>query len=235
MSVSTTTAKISEIFSSVQGEGLYAGVRQVFVRFFECNIHCVWCDTPASIGDTARHYKEMSLDEVFARIKQLWKENNHSVSLTGGEPMLQTPFIKNLIPLLKKENMPVYLETNGIFHEELKEIVDDIDYIAMDIKMPSSAKTEPFWEEHEKFLKIAARTDVFIKAVVSGDTDREDVVHAVELVQRATPETILILQPNTYELKNGVMKKCLEFHDYALTRLPRTRLMPQMHKFMKIA
>jgi len=228
------TAKIMEMFSSVQGEGPYAGVRQVFVRFFECNIHCVWCDTPASIGDTARNYQTMTLDEVFANIKRLWR-NDHSVSLTGGEPMVQTPFLKELITRLKENGMPVYLETNGIFHEELPQIVDDVNYIAMDIKMPSSAKTKSFWDEHEAFLKTAVRTNVFIKAVVSSDTDKEDVVRTVELVKRAAPQILLILQPNTYELRNGVMKKCLEFHEYALTQLPQTRIMPQMHKFMRIS
>ena len=45
-----TKANILEVFQSIQGEGKYAGVKQVFVRFFECNMHCVWCDTPHSIG-----------------------------------------------------------------------------------------------------------------------------------------------------------------------------------------
>ena len=46
-------ANISEIFQSIQGEGKYAGASQVFVRFFECNMHCAWCDTPHAIGDTS--------------------------------------------------------------------------------------------------------------------------------------------------------------------------------------
>ena len=117
-------AKIIEIFQSIQGEGKYAGTRQVFVRFFECNMHCVWCDTPHSIGDTTRHYKEFSVEEIIARVSSLW-ENCHSVSLTGGEPLLQTEFIKTLLPFFREKQMPVHLDTNGIFYKELGEIIDN--------------------------------------------------------------------------------------------------------------
>lgn len=226
-------AKILEIFQSIQGEGKFAGVRQVFVRFFECNMHCVWCDTPASIGDTTRNYKEFSLEEVFQQIQKQWRDC-HSVSLTGGEPLLQKDFIKELLPLMKKARMLAYLETNGILPESLEDIVDDLDIIAMDIKMPSSTKQKSYWKEHEKFLKIALAKDVFIKAVVSGDTEKSDMIKTIELVSNIDPTLHFIIQPNTFELKNGVMKKCLEFHDYSLKYLPNARVMPQMHKFMRI-
>ncbi|HEX7627465.1 MAG TPA: 7-carboxy-7-deazaguanine synthase QueE, partial [Candidatus Methanoperedens sp.] len=39
-------AYINEIFNSIQGEGPYAGMRQVFVRFEKCQLHCAYCDTP---------------------------------------------------------------------------------------------------------------------------------------------------------------------------------------------
>ncbi len=226
-------AKILEIFQSIQGEGKYAGVRQVFVRFFECNMHCDWCDTPASIGDTSRNYKELTLAEVGKQIQSLG-QNCHSVSLTGGEPLLQTDFIKELLPLLKKAKLPAYLDTNGTLPEALKSIIDGIDTIAMDIKLPSSTKQKAYWKEHEQFLRIAKRKDVFIKTVVSSDTDLSDVERAVSLTAKIDPQIVFILQPNTYELQNGVVKKCLEFHDYCLKYLPNARVVPQMHKFMKV-
>lgn len=227
------TAKISEIFYSLQGEGKYVGTPQVFVRFFECHMHCVWCDTPASIGDTTRHFKEMTLREVFAAIDSLW-QNCHAVSLTGGEPLLQALFIQQLAPLLKKAAMPLYLETSGVLFSELKRVIDDIDIIAMDLKLPSSTKCRPYWQEHEEFLKISRAKEIFIKIVISSETKKEDIVQAVDLIAGIDPEILLILQPNTYDLKNGVLHLCQEFQQYCLFYLPHTRILPQVHKFLKI-
>jgi len=94
-------AKITEVFSSVQGEGKFVGLSQVFVRFFECHMHCVWCDTPHSIGDTTRKFDRYSVDELYGKINELW-DNCHSVSLTGGEPLLHIAFLKELLPKGKK-------------------------------------------------------------------------------------------------------------------------------------
>ena len=226
-------AKILEIFSSIQGEGKYAGVKQVFVRFFECNMHCVWCDTPASIGDTSRNFQEMDLQEVYSRIEQSWRDD-HSVSLTGGEPLLQKDFIKSLLPVLKFKKMPTYLETNGTLPNELEEIIDDIDIVAMDIKLPSSTQCRSYWKEHKEFLKIALKKDVFIKTVISSETDEADILQSIDLVAEIDPGVLFILQPNTYDLGNGVVKKCLLYQGSCLKRLNNVRIMPQMHKFMKI-
>lgn len=130
--------------------------------------------------------------------------------------------------------MRAYLETNGILPEALEDIIADIDIIAMDIKMPSSTKQKSYWKEHEEFLKIALGKEVFLKAVVSADTQMADMRKAVDLVVQRDPTLDFIIQPNTFELKNGVMKKCLEFHDYSLKYLPNARVMPQMHKVMRI-
>ena len=79
-------AKITEIFSSIQGEGPYVGIKQVFVRFFGCNTKCVWCDTQKS------SFKEYSIKEAASKIRLL-SAYSHSVSFTGGEPLLYKDFI----------------------------------------------------------------------------------------------------------------------------------------------
>src|SRR5271167_2974789 len=105
-------AKILEIFRSIQGEGKYVGASQVFVRFFECNMHCVWCDTPASIGDGKREYQELDLKQVSGQVNALY-DNAHSVSITGGEPLLQKDFLKSFCHGLHREGKKIYLDSNG--------------------------------------------------------------------------------------------------------------------------
>ena len=226
-------AKILEIFRSIQGEGRYVGVDQVFVRFFECNMHCVWCDTPHSIGDTTRRFDEFTVDELWQKISELW-DHCHSISLTGGEPLMQKDFIKTLLPKLKKANVRSYLETNGIFYNELADLIEDIDIIAMDIKLPSSTKCRPYWEEHERFLKIAHEKEVFVKTVISSETEVNDVMYAVNLVADIDPQTLFILQPNYFDQPNVLMNKCLEYQKACSMRLNNVRILPQVHKFMKV-
>jgi len=226
-------AKILEIFRSVQGEGKYAGVDQVFVRFFECNMHCVWCDTPHSIGDGKRDYQKMDTEDVFHQIFQLW-DNCHSVSFTGGEPLLQKDRIKELLPRLKEKGMKSYLDTNGTLSSELNDIIGDIDIIAMDIKLPSSTKQRGFWDEHKEFLKISCQKEVFIKTVITSDTQKEEILKAADLVAAVDPDIFFYLQPNWFEIKNGAIEQCLSFQKDCDGILNNVRVLPQIHKIMKV-
>jgi organic radical activating enzyme len=226
-------AKILEIFHSIQGEGKYAGVPQVFVRFFECNMHCVWCDTPASIGDGKREYKELSLEDTLAQVNDLY-DNAHSVSITGGEPLLQKDFLKDFCRALHGQGKKVYLDTNGTLPEALAEIIKDIDIIAMDIKLPSSTKQRAFWAEHKEFLKIAKRKEVFVKVVISLNTKKEEIVKAAKLVASIDPAILFILQPNYLDMKKGVIEQCAGHQKSCAKILKDVRILPQVHKFMKM-
>jgi len=226
-------AKISEIFFSIQGEGPYAGVPQVFVRFFECNMHCAWCDTPASIGDGKHEFKEFSAGDLLDRVDSLG-EDCHSVSITGGEPLLQADFLKSFCRSLQGHGRKVYLDTNGTLPQALEALINDIDIIAMDIKLPSSTGQKAFWSAHSKFLKIARRREVFIKAVISLNTRPDEVLKAARLVAEIDPKILLILQPNYLDMKKGVIDECLKHQKVCAKILKDVRILPQMHKFMKL-
>ena len=226
-------AKILEIFRSIQGEGRYAGAPQVFVRFFECNMHCVWCDTPASIGDGKREYKEFRLEDALARVKVLY-DNAHSVSITGGEPLLQKDFLKGFCHALHQGGKKIYLDTNGTLPHALQEIIRDIDIIAMDIKLPSSTQQKAFWGEHKEFLKVAQRKEVFVKAVISLNTRLDDIIKAAKLVAHINPEILFILQPNYLDMKKGIIEQCVGHQKLCAKILKDVRILPQVHKFMKL-
>jgi len=225
-------AKISEVFRSIQGEGPFTGTPQVFVRFYDCNLNCAWCDTPHA-KEGGGQCTEYSAAELFEIIKPLCKQCSW-VSLTGGEPLLHKNFLKELLPLLKKANVQTYLETNGVLHRELGEVLQWIDCIAMDIKVPSSTKSRALWDEHHAFLKAVNNREMFTKVVVTSDTSDDDMVRAAQLVAGYDKGRTFVLQPNYFELHNGVTKKCLHFQNICLQYLHDVRVMPQAHKIMKL-
>src|SRR5262245_39591884 len=92
---------VSEIYSSLQGEGPYAGERQIFVRLAGCPLRCTYCDTPQSL--VARGHPVMATDQVLKRLKELRKTSGaKTVSITGGEPLAQSLFVGELARAAKK-------------------------------------------------------------------------------------------------------------------------------------
>lgn len=228
-------AEIVDIFSSVQGEGIFLGARQIFVRFKRCNLACAFCDEPRD--HASRLYSPAELIEEIRSLEQ-GKSMHHSVSLTGGEPLLYTDFLKAFLPLLKKENLKAYLETNGTLPQELGEVIDLVDIVAMDIKLPSSTLERPFWDRHGDFLKIACRKKVFVKAIVTPETTREDIEKAAEVVNSVAKHIPLILQPATpmkASDKAVPRDRLLEFMEIGIkNHLENIRVIPQVHKLIGV-
>jgi organic radical activating enzyme len=228
------TADISDIFSSIQGEGPYMGTKQIFIRFAGCNMNCVYCDENILVKSN-----KLTAAGILEKINNLIKLKgpHNSVSITGGEPLCSVDFLKVLLPELKQKGLSVYLETNGTLPDALKNIIEYVDIIAMDIKMPSSTKDSEFWNEHMEFLRAARSKRIFIKAVITGETDFDEVKRTVDLIYRIDPSIEFIFQPATESIgiDLAALKKIRhEFMDYALTKLQKVRIIPQMHKIWGI-
>jgi 7-carboxy-7-deazaguanine synthase len=97
--------RIAEIFHSIQGEGLLAGVPSVFVRTSGCNLRCHWCDTP--YASWKPEGPEMSVEEIQKKVLG-W--NCRHVVLTGGEPMI-APDLPALAAALRKAGKHITIET----------------------------------------------------------------------------------------------------------------------------
>ena len=220
-------AKISEVFKSIQGEGVYQGIEQVFVRFFGCNLKCRFCDTKLSF------YKELTVEQALQEIES-FGTGFHSVSLTGGEPLLQVDFLKSLLKELKKRNVIIYLETNGVLYNEFRKIVDYIDIVAMDFKLPSSTGLDDFYLEHTKFLKLGLSKDIFVKAVITKSSELIDLKRTVEILLKFKKNIPLILQPNYFEWDEILKEKIENFKSYCLEYLSDVRVIPQLHKILGI-
>lgn len=220
-------AKIAEVFESVQGEGIYLGEKQIFVRFFNCNLSCRYCDTRLD------RFIEYNPDELFEEIK-LYRDKYHSVSFTGGEPLLHKDFLKEIIGLTSKHGHRHYLETNGTLFFELEEIIDNIDIVAMDLKFPSSTGMGNLWNMHRKFLKVAVKKEVFLKAIVCLSTLEDDLRQGLDLIKEVSPSSILVLQPNSYENQKVLGEKLNNFRRIANDAGVVTCVIPQIHKVMGI-
>lgn len=218
-------AKIAEIFESVQGEGLYLGEKQIFVRFFNCNLSCTYCDTKLD------RFMEYEPGELFEEIK-LYRDKYHSVSFTGGEPLLHTDFLKEVLALTSEHGHKHYLETNGTLSFELEEVIDRIDIVAMDLKFPSSSGMGNLWNMHRKFLKVAVKKEVFLKAIICQATQEEDLTEAIGLIREVSPSSVLVLQPNSYENQLVLREKLARFKEIANQNKVTTCVIPQIHKIM---
>lgn len=234
---------LSEIFSSVQGEGPYVGCRHLFIRFAGCNLSCRYCDTPRGeppgcrvevkpgTGSFVTIPNPLTPEEVAVLISGVDLGKYHAVSLTGGEPLLYPDFLRELIPLLRGARRGIYLETNGTLFGALESLLHLVDVIAMDVKLPSATGMQPLWEEHGRFLKAARKKEVFLKAVVVKGTPLDEVAVAAGMAEAAGVP--LILQPVTAGEPGRLPApgELLWLQSKALEVARDVRVIPQVHRF----
>ncbi|MBN1872584.1 MAG: 7-carboxy-7-deazaguanine synthase QueE [Candidatus Omnitrophica bacterium] len=227
-------AKIAEVFSSIQGEGPYLGIRQIFVRFVGCNMRCAYCDTETDSSATS-----ITASHLIKNVMYLEKKHgpHHSVSITGGEPLLHAGFLGYFLPALKKQNFKIYLETNGTLTKELKGIIHYIDIISMDVKLPSSTRGKGLWGSHRDFLRTAIGKDIFVKTIVTKKTSNSDVRKARDLVNSIDKNVTFIIQPQGIgdRGESDIPRKRLLFYsDLARKTLNDVRIIPQTHKILNL-
>ncbi len=247
--MSDKSADLIELFSSIQGEGLLVGLRQAFVRFSGCNLACAYCDTESTTPSHSCQLERtpgrrdfltidnpVPLERVISLLRgwqKGWPGIHHSVSITGGEPLLNHEVLLEWLPRLR-DIFPICLETNGVLPKALEQLISHVDYVSMDIKLPSACGSETLWTQHRDFLRIASRKDVFVKTVVDSTTEDWEIVRTCEIISEIAREIPLILQPVTG--KDGSVGisalKLLELQETASGFLKEVRVIPQTHKFI---
>src|SRR6186997_1453110 len=96
---------ISEIFHSIQGEGVLVGVPSVFIRTSGCNLRCTWCDTP--YASWKPEGAEMGTAEILAKVREFGARH---VVVTGGEPMIAKG-MPELLAALRADGRHLTIET----------------------------------------------------------------------------------------------------------------------------
>lgn len=171
--------EINEIFYSLQGEGKWTGLPNIFIRTSGCNLRCSFCDTTYAYDDG----KEMSIDKILSQIS---KYPCKYICITGGEPLLQNETLE-LIDVLLKRNYKICLETNGSINIEKLSNKKSL-IISLDIKCPSSNMHEKNYFKNISLL----RKDDQLKFVIK---DNNDYNYAKKIVNKYKPTCMVFFQP----------------------------------------
>jgi organic radical activating enzyme len=230
-------APIMEVFSSIQGEGLLIGRRQIFVRFAGCNLDCSYCDTAESRNSSAG--RETTIDELQKKIESILTPDFHSISFTGGEPLLQADFIKKF---LEKNKYKSLLETNGSLPEEVKKLANLISHASVDIKLPehfSGDNKDDLIEREIDSLNIliSRRVKVYCKVVMLPTTKVDTIGHVAKTIKENISDpsrVVMVLQPASpldywvqHTPKLFKMSEKVGEHLNVLT-------IPQVHKLLEV-
>lgn len=132
--------KITEIFHSIQGEALQAGLPTAFIRLTGCPLRCVYCDSEyAFYGGKWVHF-----DDILAEVRRY---DTPYVCVTGGEPLAQKR-CPELLTLLCDEGFEVSLETSGAVDISA---ADRRVSRVMDLKTPASGEVlKNLWSNLEE-------------------------------------------------------------------------------------
>jgi 7-carboxy-7-deazaguanine synthase len=172
--------KIAEIFYSIQGEGLLAGVPSVFVRTSGCNLRCTWCDTPYTSWKPEG--EDRALDDILAEVR---RHRPTHVVVTGGEPML-TEDIVPLTKCLRETDLHVTIETAGTVYQPVV-----CDLMSISPKLANSTprqREEGRWAaQHERlryrpdiWKRLMAENPYQLKFVVCTPEDLEEIHQIIE-------------------------------------------------------
>ncbi len=238
-------ANLYEVFTSIQGEGLFVGRTQLFVRFTGCNLRCTYCDTETALSPQTFAFFEkepflsnfvkiknpVSVSKLVSFIKKTLNKlpSIHSITFTGGEPLLYGDYIKEVLIELDNEK-PIHLETNGTMPECLEHLIGYVNFVSMDFK-PEFFHKKHFVEKQLKFLKISSQKDCQVKVVVTSSLKEKDFEKVINLVHLVNNDIPLILQPNTKEM-GFITEKILKCYKVAVRKLSNVLIIPQVHTFL---
>lgn len=208
---------VAEKFVSINGEGSRAGELAVFVRFRKCNLNCSYCDTRWANTDNAEA-EMMSAESIAEYVRSTGVKN---VTLTGGEPLLQSD-LYSLIELLMEQGNSVEIETNGsISIAELSQ-KKYRPLFTLDYKLPGSNMEFAMMTDNYKYLD---KSDV-VKFVAGSVADLERTAQIIKSFD-LTNKCLVYISPvfssiEPSEIVGFMRENCLN----------NVKLQLQLHKFI---
>ena len=134
-------APILEVFASYQGEGLFVGEPETFLRLAGCPLRCRYCDTAHSwvVGEDAEHLTPFG---AMVRVAEVELDALRPIAVTGGEPLLWPDFLLGLADVAG--DRPLRLETAGHDLDALERVLGRFDHLSLDLKLAADL-APPTW------------------------------------------------------------------------------------------
>jgi 7-carboxy-7-deazaguanine synthase len=202
--------RVSEMFTSSQGEGRLAGMPSVFIRLSGCNLRCWFCDTPYASWHPEG--QRVSVESLLKESLQARLEGGVThVVITGGEPLLQRG-IERLSELLRENGFHITIETAGtVFREvacDLMSISPKLQSSGPSLPMLAAERVDPAWaQRHEsrrwqpetihQLIRLAPAFQ--LKFVVDRPEELDEVQDAVESL--AIPPEHVWLMPQARSIQ----------------------------------
>lgn len=232
-------ARIFELFTSVEGEGILYGTKTLFVRLAGCPFACFYCDTKDALPmDSGIEY---SIDEACKLIDENLKENTYKVNFTGGDPLMQHEAVAHMAKFVQSKNIPTYLESACFDSNRFNQVLPHIDLVKIEFKTKDSEFVD---EAHYPNLiknamdclssAISSGKKTYIKIVVSEKTSPESFQVLVEQIFKLVSKNQLsgfIIQP-TFGVKEPSLEKLLTLYDIVYPYYNEVRIVPQLQKIM---
>jgi 7-carboxy-7-deazaguanine synthase len=176
---------INSIYRATEGEGIFVGRPQIFVRYQGCAIGCLNCDSKDTweMGESYGHSLDAIVDKVSAvgisgKIK--------TVSITGGDPLhpMHVPHVLELVKKLKEKKYYINIEAAGT--RIVDEIFDLVDFISFDLKTPSTGVKTPLKLLAQMNLQFNGKFQ--IKAVIENKADFIYTLNAFHALSEEGPQ-----------------------------------------------
>ena len=166
------TLEVSEMFSSLQGEGRRCGYPATFLRLRRCNLACTWCDQKETWDPTNEGYNNYEVLTLWEIRERILNYDNGLLVITGGEPLIWQRQLRRLV-----DSMPIdiniEIETNGtVAPTSLALTRTDFN---VSPKLANSENGIRNRDMHPDFLDLYKRKKAVFKYVVSDIADFEEI------------------------------------------------------------
>jgi 7-carboxy-7-deazaguanine synthase len=235
----STTTKLSEIFTSIEGEGILFGTKTMFVRLAGCPFKCHWCDTPYALPmDSGINYSVGEVKEII--IKSL-QPNTYKINFTGGEPLVQYEAVLELAKFVRQKGLRVYLESSCYDAVRFSKVLPYIDICKVELKLRDSKIVNE--KQYCNLLKneleclrqaVNSSKTTYIKVVVTNSSNLKEFKDIVcEVFRIAKPSKLagFIIQPS-YRVDEPTLDVLFGFYDAVYPMYDQVRIVPQLHKII---